>query len=536
MKYKLLFIALFTIASLGVSAQTTVFDPATFEGTLPANAAIVDIGGTDYLRVVLDGGYPGITLDSAIEVTEATHFIAETKLELVDSDSLDVTETYTFLKLADASWGDLAAESNISHAALTEDTVEFAVQGVITILQYTGQDTTTGGPALSGDTLWIGKIDVYPRVGQVATQDTLVCENHLDGDNIRDDSDFLTIAEVTWDVDSLYVKFTVWDDTIFNDGGDTYKQDNLELYLDMDDSKGTDFDQVDDFQFRFMNDSTWTSVNSDANDIGNGYRLDYEVFPAGGAVDTAGYTYDIAICFDSLVWADAESSFIPSVGAQIGFDILASDNDGTPVFRDQVSWNSISGDLWKTPGYWGVLQLEEGGKVGKVEDTEAPTAPSDLAAVVDDHNVDLDWEASTDNRLVASYTVLQDGAPIDTVASSSFTVADLEVGTYVFSVFATDIYGLMSDTTTTVDAEILTGIINVPSAKGIVVYPNPASDILKIKTEGSIETIEIADISGKTLLRATNVKEINVNALKKGVYFIKVKTENDIYSSKFVKE
>lgn len=53
----------------------------------------------------------------------------------------------------------------------------------------------------------------------------------------------------------------------------------------------------------------------------------------------------------------------------------------------------------------------------------------------------------------------------------------------------------------------------------IVVYPNPATDILRVK--GTIENIEIYNVSGM-LLKTTNKKEIDISTYSRGVYFIKV--------------
>ena len=67
-------------------------------------------------------------------------------------------------------------------------------------------------------------------------------------------------------------------------------------------------------------------------------------------------------------------------------------------------------------------------------------------------------------------------------------------------------------------------------------YPNPTSDILNIQTDQKISKVEIYDLSGK-MLTATenNVKKIQVSNLAKGLYIIKLQTENGIITSKFIK-
>ncbi|WP_419870901.1 M28 family peptidase [Chryseobacterium sp. CT-SW4] len=64
------------------------------------------------------------------------------------------------------------------------------------------------------------------------------------------------------------------------------------------------------------------------------------------------------------------------------------------------------------------------------------------------------------------------------------------------------------------------------SSESLKIYPNPVKDILKI--EWSKETnfsIEITDLSGRSLLKTENKKEINVSGLANGVYLCTVKTD-----------
>jgi YVTN family beta-propeller protein len=70
---------------------------------------------------------------------------------------------------------------------------------------------------------------------------------------------------------------------------------------------------------------------------------------------------------------------------------------------------------------------------------------------------------------------------------------------------------------------------------GIDVYPNPVSDNLQIQTEVPIKELEITDITGR-LLYTTTAKTINCSSFAKGVYFIKLTTENGKAVKKFVKE
>jgi len=78
--------------------------------------------------------------------------------------------------------------------------------------------------------------------------------------------------------------------------------------------------------------------------------------------------------------------------------------------------------------------------------------------------------------------------------------------------------------------------------KNIKIYPNPVNDLLKIdfdKINIDLE-INIYDIVGKNIYSANekNIESLNINTseLKTGIYFLKIKTDNNILNYKFVKE
>jgi len=366
-------------------------------------------------------------------------------------------------------------------------------------------------------------------MGEDLSVDTFYVENEVAVEHIRDASDYSVALNMNWDADSIYLFFDVTDDTIFNNGVNSYQVDNIEIYVDMNNSKGSGFDS-DDFQFRIMNDSTWENTASSQNLQVGGVRMIYTVVLDGP--DTVGYTYDLAVPFDSI-----GDGVTPYVGAKFGFDVLASDNDGTPFFRDQLSWNSPSGDLWNTPYYWGTLEFAADGKFMIIPDTEAPSAPPNLVVVgidVEAGEIEIDWDPSEDNTGIAGYIVSINDAPVDTVTGSRYTAEGLSSGSYTFAVVAVDIYGNESDPST-VDASITGTIEIIGNGREISVYPNPAFDVLMIKTTESIEKIEILDISGKTVLTKARTKELNVSDLNRGVYFIKVQTESGTYTSRFLK-
>jgi hypothetical protein len=69
----------------------------------------------------------------------------------------------------------------------------------------------------------------------------------------------------------------------------------------------------------------------------------------------------------------------------------------------------------------------------------------------------------------------------------------------------------------------------------ISIFPNPANNIIQIKTNMNIETpIQIIDISGKLIYEniLPNHKTINISNLRNGIYFVKINHK----TIKFVKQ
>lgn len=72
-------------------------------------------------------------------------------------------------------------------------------------------------------------------------------------------------------------------------------------------------------------------------------------------------------------------------------------------------------------------------------------------------------------------------------------------------------------------------------AEGIAIFPNPASDVLNIQTETTINEISIVDLSGMVVANGTN-NTISVANLASGMYVIHVTTEGGAFTKTFVKK
>ena len=77
--------------------------------------------------------------------------------------------------------------------------------------------------------------------------------------------------------------------------------------------------------------------------------------------------------------------------------------------------------------------------------------------------------------------------------------------------------------------------VQLDTVKRIVIYPNPANNILNISEY--VKTVTITDISGKTLATYDFVNQIDISNYTQGIYIANLTTENGTKTAlKFIKE
>ena len=111
---------------------------------------------------------------------------------------------------------------------------------------------------------------------------------------------------------------------------------------------------------------------------------------------------------------------------------------------------------------------------------------------------------------------------------------------YNFTCFQDDSFPLYNVTDKDCGYMLSVGIPKLDNAQGIVsVYPNPASDVLKLnvlKQNYTLKNVEITDMQGR-LLKNINQSEIKISDLPKGLYLLQIEFENGRrIVEKFIKE
>jgi hypothetical protein len=78
--------------------------------------------------------------------------------------------------------------------------------------------------------------------------------------------------------------------------------------------------------------------------------------------------------------------------------------------------------------------------------------------------------------------------------------------------------------------------VNNKSLQEISLYPNPVNDILNITlTNLSIKEVKIFNLQGKLIIEETTNKKVDVSGLVTGMYFVKIESEENSVTKKFVK-
>lgn len=88
------------------------------------------------------------------------------------------------------------------------------------------------------------------------------------------------------------------------------------------------------------------------------------------------------------------------------------------------------------------------------------------------------------------------------------------------------------DLTSCLDVLSTDDLLNTP----IVVYPNPATNYISIKSKYPIETVEIYSINGTKLNEIKKPNSIPLNELSPGVYFLKIQSNGQFLNTRIIKK
>jgi hypothetical protein len=99
-------------------------------------------------------------------------------------------------------------------------------------------------------------------------------------------------------------------------------------------------------------------------------------------------------------------------------------------------------------------------------------------------------------------------------------------------------YRLYSDKKLPAFKDLATSISEKITHSTIRVYPNPATNQIQIESKEVIRWVELFSIDGKNIKKTnTNTNNLNIrlDELRPGMYFLRVQTDNQLFTEKFVK-
>ncbi len=393
-------------------------------------------------------------------------------------------------------------------------------------------------------------IDGVISEGEWDRAEAMPVEKHITYVNIADENDYSLYFKMLWSDTALYLLLDVTDDAVFLGHVNVYQDDNIEIYFDMNNSKiqkwprdkgwsSRPWTQMDDNDMQLRIQPTVAAILYESNLFGttvpntvvNG--ITFAQTQSG-----TGYIFEMMLDFDSL--AVGYPGFVAAEGTEIGFDIDASDNDDNPSARDELGWNAEHYLIYTDACLWGTLRFNADGTVTQILDTEAPTAPTNLAASVVGNKVTMTWDASTDNIIVNQYIIYVAGLQMGTVMAKetgnggTLTVS-VPPGTYPVGISAVDPSG--NESSQSIINVTITGIDEKTVSYSI--YPVPASDMLIVENAGLIERIEVFDMVGQSVMNVVvnaPYVRLNISNLKSGVYIMKIHTAGEVFSEQLLIE
>jgi ELWxxDGT repeat protein len=235
--------------------------------------------------------------------------------------------------------------------------------------------------------------------------------------------------------------------------------------------------------------------------------------------------------FSSMTIIDDVLYFWADEGAGFGYELYKYDGTGAPVMFDEV--NIGSGDSKpQTPSnivkYDGDIYLgANDGILGYVFSSELyKIASCAIDTIVTENNVTL-----TVNETSATYQWVDcddNNAFIDGETNASFTAT--QTGNY-----ACIINKAACQETTACKTIVISGIENLDLKSKITVYPNPSSELLNIKTDVTIYSINIYSVIGEKVQSETTTN-FSIKALNQGIYFLEIQTAEGVLNSQIVKK
>jgi hypothetical protein len=150
----------------------------------------------------------------------------------------------------------------------------------------------------------------------------------------------------------------------------------------------------------------------------------------------------------------------------------------------------------------------------------------DLEGTASGYTVNLDWNEPACCVTPDSYDIYRDGVMIDNVATTQYTDPDLPQGFYEYYVKAVYYFGTSGSSNATYVLVPSVGIGEL-NADAFQIFPNPADELVNIKSTYQLKTVTVLNNSGQVVIEKevdADSYQLKVSKLEGGIYYIKLKT------------
>jgi hypothetical protein len=152
---------------------------------------------------------------------------------------------------------------------------------------------------------------------------------------------------------------------------------------------------------------------------------------------------------------------------------------------------------------------------------------SNLKAEVDANEVTLTWTESDNAK---EYVIMRNDEQIAVQEETTFTDIVNQKGTYTYSVIAKKYDGMSEAATVTVEVTELS--INDIIVNDVNIYPNPTSGVVYVNANTTFDAV-IYNCQGQVVKRLyDNNDYIDMSDLTDGMYFVEVKTNDNVIVKK----
>lgn len=161
---------------------------------------------------------------------------------------------------------------------------------------------------------------------------------------ITNTADLSGAFKLLWDNTYLYVLGDIVDNTKVNDSPESYNDDAVEVYVDINNDKAGSYG-ANDVEYTFgWKDGVVIGLNPSERSSAN---VVYAIVEKAG-----GYVFEARIPWATLLGT-------PAVGQKVGFDFMINDDDDGDTRDGKLAWNAATDDAWQQPSLFGTVILQD---------------------------------------------------------------------------------------------------------------------------------------------------------------------------------